>query len=132
VTSIIRFTSRGGHVIADVPPAAFDGHGRRRATASPIPATIVPPNDLARVLTLAPRYRVEAPNSDVDTFVYRSNGHRLLALQLRAAGQEPETVTIDLRGSAARDIATGHDYGHPGRLALTLDPVAPAILELGP
>ncbi len=81
----MRFASRGGHVIADVPPGAFDGHGRRRAPPA-IPATIVPPNDLARVMTLAPRYRVETQG--VDNFMYRSNGRRLLALQLRAAGQK--------------------------------------------
>jgi hypothetical protein len=129
VKAVMRFASRGGHVIADVPPGAFDGHGRRRAPPA-IPATIVPPNDLARVMTLAPRYRVETQG--VDSFVYRSNGRRLLALQLRAAGQKNLAVTVDLHGQAARDIATGHDYGRPERLVLTLDPVAPTILELGP
>ncbi len=132
VKTITRFASLGGRVIADVPPATFDGHGRRREAAPSISATIVSPDDLARVLARAPQYPVEAPNHDVDSFVYRSNGHRLLALQLRAAGQKPETVTVDPRGSAARDIATGQDYGHPGRLVLTLDPVEPAILELSP
>jgi hypothetical protein len=130
--SIARFVSRGGRVVADVAPATFDGHGRRRTAVPPISATIVPPDDLAHILTRAPQFSVEAPDHDVDTFVYRSNGHRLLALQLRAAGQKPETVTVDLRASAARDMSTGHDYGHPGRLVLTLDPIAPSILELDP
>jgi hypothetical protein len=128
--SIARFASLGGQVIADVPPAAFDGHGRRRAAPPSIPVTIVPPNDLGRVLTLKPPYRIDAP--DVDTFTYRSNGRLLLALLRRAAGHGTETVTVDLHGSAARDIATGHDYGHTGNLVMTLDPVAPTILELGP
>ena len=29
----------------------------------------------------------------------------------------------------ARDLVTGHDYGRPA--SLTLDPVAPLLLELG-
>ena len=43
-----------------------------------------------RVLTLAPAFHVEAPNHDVDTYVYRSHGQRLLALQRRTPSETAE------------------------------------------
>ena len=117
------FVAKGGQVIADVPPGAFDGHGRRRI-APHATAAIVAPKHLAKVLTLVPAFQVAAPDNDVETYVYRSQGQRLLALQRREAGSAPETVTVDLNGWQARG------YGRQQRLTLTLDPVTPAILEL--
>jgi hypothetical protein len=126
---IRAFAGKGGRVIADTPPGQFDGHGRRRP-APAIPAAIVAPTDLARVLTQAPAFRVEAPNRDVDSWLFRSRGQRLLALQRRTPGETTETVTVDLHGQQARDLATGRDYGRPARLAVTLDPITPVFLEI--
>ena len=127
--AIAAFANRGGRVIADTPPGLFDGHGRRRDVPS-IAATIVAPGDLARALPLTPAFRVAAPDNDVDTYLFRSRGQRLLALHRRARGTAPESVTLDLNGSHARDVVTGHDYGRPGRVVLTLDPIMPAFVEI--
>jgi hypothetical protein len=117
------FVAKGGQVIADVPPGVFDIHGRRRITPH-APVAIVAPDDLAKVLTLAPAFQVSAPDNDVETYVYRSLGQRLLALQRRKAGLAPESVTVNLNGWQARG------YGRQQRLTLTLGPVTPSILEL--
>ena len=128
--AITAFAAKGGLVIADTPPGQFDGHGRRR-TAPATPAMIVSPGDLPRVLTLAPAFGVEAPANDVETYLFRSRGRRLLAMQRRAPGETPETVTVDLHEWHARDVATEHDYGGQEHLVLTLDPVTPIFLEIG-
>jgi hypothetical protein len=127
---IAAFAAKGGKVIADTPPGQFDWHGRRRTTPN-IPATIVSPETLPQVLTLAPRFRVEAPNNDVETYLFRSLGRWLLALQRRTPGDAPETISVNLVGRHARDIATGRDYGRQDRLVLTPDPITPIFLELG-
>jgi hypothetical protein len=127
--SINAFAALGGKVIADTPPGRFDGHGRR-LPAPLASATIVPPDQLPRVLTLVPAFRVNAPDNDVDLFVYRSRGHRLLALHRHAARDTSETVTLLLNGAHARDIASDHDYGRQERLVLTLDGITPTILEI--
>ncbi len=121
-------TAFRGQVIADVPPGQFDGHARRRV-APPVAATLVPPAGLGRVLTLAPPFRVEAPGSDVDTYLFRSHGRRLLALHRRAPGGAAGPVTVHLKGWRARDLVTDrmHDGGP---LSLTLDPVTPVFLEI--
>ncbi len=128
--AIKAFRARGGQVIADTAPGEFDGHGRR--VAAPMDMPIVPPADLAGVIRVAPAFNVKSPDTDVDRYVYRSRGHQLLALQRRAPGEQPETVMIELKGQRARDVATGHDYGRNDRLALTLDPIAPVLLEIEP
>jgi hypothetical protein len=85
---------------------------------------------LPRTLTLAPAFPVEAPNRDVDSWLFRSHGQSLLALQRRTPEQTTETVTVDLHGHQARDLATGHDYGRPARLTLTIGPVTPQFLAI--
>jgi hypothetical protein len=127
--AIKAFAARGGQVIADIPPGQFDGHGRR-LPAPDASATIVAPSELANVVKLAPAIRAAAPDNDVDTYLYRSHGSWLLALQRREPRTTSETVTVDLNGSRARDIASGHDYGKQARLVLTLDPIAPTFLEI--
>jgi hypothetical protein len=127
--AIAAFAAKGGLVIADTPPGQFDGHGRRRV-APATPTKIVSPADLSRTLTIAPVFRVEAPNNDVDTWLFRSGGRQLLALQSHSPRETPETVTVDLHGRRVRDITADHDYGHQGRLVLTVDPITPTILEI--
>jgi hypothetical protein len=123
IRAIAAFAAKGGQVIADTPPGQFDLHLRRR-TAPSVTVTIVSPATLRQVLTLAPTFRVEAPNNDVDTYLYRYQGHRLLALQQRKPGSAAETLTVDLHGWQARG------YGRQQRLALRLDPITPTVLEL--
>jgi Beta-galactosidase len=127
--AINAFAARGGQVIADTPPGQFDEHGRK-LPAPRVATPIVAPADLAKVLKVTPMFRVEAPDNDVESHVYIAHGQRLLALQRGAAKQTPETVTVELNGSHARDLATGRDYGKPARLMLTLDPITPAFLEI--
>ena len=135
--SIARFIAKGGRVIADTPPGQFDGHGSRRpsppipgANPAAIQATLVAPADLARAVALTPAFPVDAPNRDVDSWLFRSRGQRLLALQRHTPEQTNETVTVDLHGHHARDLATGHDYGRPARLTLTIDPITPEFLAI--
>ena len=123
IRAIAAFAAKGGQVIADTPPGQFDLHLRRR-TAPSVTVTIVSPATLRQVLTLAPTFRVEAPNNDVDTYLYRCHGRRLLALQQRQPTEAPETVTVDLHGWQA------DGYGRQQRLTLTLDPITPIVLEL--
>jgi hypothetical protein len=125
--SIEAFAARGGQVIADTPPGQFDGHGRKRPSPS-LPAMIAPPEGLPNTLKLAPVFAVD--KNDVDTFLYRSRGRQLLALQQRKPGSAPESISVDLHGWQVRDVATGRDYGRPQRVVLTLDPITPSILEL--
>jgi len=128
--AIKAFAARGGQVLADTPPGQFDGHGRRLPEPQVI-ATIVPPNDLATALKLAPAFRVEAQDNDVDSYLFRSRGHRLLALQSHTPRETSENVTVELNGASARDMVTGQDYGKPARLELTLDRITPIFLEIG-
>jgi hypothetical protein len=130
IQAIRAFRGKRGVVIADTPAGLFDGHGRRR-DAPVVPAQIVSPGDLSRVLTLAPAFRVAAPNNDVETYLFRSRGGRMLALHRQTFSGTNEIVSVDLHGWRARDIVTGHDYGRQGHLALTLDPVMPVLLEIG-
>jgi hypothetical protein len=127
--AIAAFRANGGLVIADTQPGQFDGHGKRRNASAGL-ATIAPPGDLPRVLTLAPGFRVDAPNNDVETWLFQSRGQQLLALQRQGPGDAPETVTIGVHGLHARDIASGRDYGRRDRLTVTLDPVTPTLLEI--
>jgi hypothetical protein len=122
IRTVAAFAAKGGQVIADTPPGRFDLHGRRRTPGAP--ATIVPPENLPQVLTLVPTFRVEAPNNDIDTYLYRYHGHRLLALQQHKPDSAPETVAMDLHGWQARG------YARQQRLTLTLDPITPSVLEL--
>jgi hypothetical protein len=91
---------------------------------------LIPPDTLARVLTIAPAYRIEAPDNDVDAYVYRSHERRLLALQSRAVRDTGEIITLVLNGAHARDVVTGRDYGRSKRLTLTIDPITPIFLEI--
>jgi hypothetical protein len=129
IRTIAVFAAKGGHVIADIPPGQFDLHGRQR-TAPVIPVSVVAPPMLPPGLTPAPAFRVEAPDNNVDAYLFRSRGQRLLALQRHTPGEAPETITVELHGWQARDIATDRDYGRQQRLVLTIDPITAIFLEL--
>jgi hypothetical protein len=128
--AINAFAAKGGLVIADTPPGQFDGHGRKRS-APVVAATITAPADLPKVLKVSPIFRVDAPRDDVETYLFRSRGLRMLALQRRAPGETPEAVNVELHGARAINIVTGVDYGRPEHLVLTIDPVTPTFLQIG-
>ena len=128
--SIRRFVAAGGQVIADMPPGAFNGHGRRQ-TPPRLPVTIARPEDLAGIVKLRPAIKVEAPDGDVETYLYNSGNRRFLALHPRALRQTQETVTMHLNGREARDLATGQRYTGAQSVTVTLDLVTPVFLELG-
>ena len=117
VRSIAAFAARGGQVIANVAAGAFDEHGKRRA------APLVEASD-GPLRDIPPKFRVNG----ADTFLFRSNGAFLLALQRKAPGTGADTVTIATNAAAARDLATGRVY-RSGQ-SLTLDPVTPLFLEI--
>src|SRR5580658_337740 len=111
--AIKALAARGGQVVADIPPGQFDGHGRRLPAPS-ASATIVAPADLAQVLKLAPAFPVTAPDNDVDVWLYRSRGKRLLALQRHAPKETP-----------------GNRYARAERIARTRHRVRPGLWQAG-
>ena len=122
IRTIAAFAAKGGQVIADTPPGQFDRHGRRRI-APDVPAAIVSPENLPTVLSWPAAVQVTPTNVEVETYLFRSHGRRLLALQQRNPGSVPESVTVELHGRQP----CGH--GRQQRLTLTLDPITPTILE---
>ena len=80
---------------------------------------------------LTPAFQVESPGRDVDTYLFRSRGKRLLALHRRAPGTAAGPVTVRLNGWRARNLSTGQIHDREGRLTLTLDPITPLFLEIG-
>ena len=129
--SIRRFLAAGGQVIADRPPGEFNSHGRRQ-TPPRLAVTIADPKDLARVVKLRPSIKVEAPDGDVETYMYAAGKRGFLALHPRALRQTPEPVTLHLNGREARDLASGQRYTGGQRVTVTLDPVTPVFLEISP
>jgi len=158
--AIRRFSAAGGMVAADVLPATFDAHGRRRAR-SPLAgifarsglavgrvkgrAIVVPAGDAAGLATAAvragirPRFSVQAPGHDITSYVFRDGADTILALQRTfAAGvageQVPgEQVRVRLPGPRrVKDLLGGRDLGRRGTVTLTLGTVTPAVLRIGP
>ncbi len=125
--AIAAFAAKGGVVIADTPPGQFDAHGRPRPDRS-IPASIVAPAELPGALKLDPAFRVEVTDGNVETWLFRSEGTLMLALQRRTPGDASGLVSVDLKGWRARDIGSGEVYN--GKITLTLDPITPIFLEL--
>lgn len=128
--TIAAFAARGGQVIADTPPGQFDGHGRRRNVAA-VAANIVAPANLPQAVRLQPGFPVQAPDGDVEAYVFGSHGHQLLALQRREPHEPVAAITVRLQGQQARDLVTGRDYGRHRTLHLSLGPVTPIVLDLG-
>jgi hypothetical protein len=155
--AVRRFAAQGGLVIADVPPGAFDGHGRRLPRASltelfpagsagPRPprraAAYLPPGDshaLARALRqhgVVPEIGMETAEGaagDVETFRFRTGGVRLIALQreLSAAAAPRDRVRLTLPHPAwVYDLRRHRPLGRHRRLSLSLEPIGPTILAL--
>ena len=127
--SIARFTADGGIAIADTRPGLFDGHGKLLPVA-PLQVPIVPPAALAAMSPVKARFVVEAPDNDVETWLYQSGPDLLLALHRARASASAETVTVHLNGWRARDLISGLDWPAGDAVTVRLDGVVPLILEL--
>ena len=115
IRSIHAFTARGGKVFADTAPGVFDEHGRRRTT----PPVIVSSSEL----TMKPTFPIDG---EADSYLYRSEGHQMLALRARTQAAMPVPVKVHLGGHSARDIVSGQSVGED----LMLDPIVPIFLEI--
>ena len=129
VRSIAHFAGAGGVVFADTPPGLFDEHGKPRPV-SPLQIRIVPPEEIASQSPVKARFAVDAPDKDVETWMYRAGRQTLLALHRARAAAETETVTLHLGGWRARDLTHGRDLPAVEAVTLHLDGVAPLLLEV--
>jgi len=152
VAEIGAFQARGGVVLADVPPGAFDGHGRRRATPPltiPTPPGVRPdaetesPAGLDSLAGLLRQAQVVPPveafvadgqrAAGVVVQVFSQEGARLVAVQTVQpfAGVGPVTLRWPVV-AAVTDALTGQALGRTDRIMVTLDPVRPTVLRLEP
>jgi hypothetical protein len=133
--AIAGFAHDGGHVIADSQPGRFDAHGKRLATPSVMPAAyrLVAPSDVAALreaLGVVPRAALNS-TSPVESHWYRSRAGMLLALQVAKPAAAPVAVRLTLRAAARlRDVRAGTTYAYGTTFRLTLDPIAPTLLEV--
>jgi hypothetical protein len=126
-----------GAVIGDAPAGLFDQHSRRRDKPLIAP-TLVAPEDadgLMRQLAAAgivPAVVLDA--TDVATYVFRYGGTTILALQRDVASPtESQTVTLHFEHpTELYDLRRQQPVGRAQAITLTLDPVAPTILTIGP
>ncbi len=140
VAAVRAFAAGGGLVLADVPPGAFDEHGRRRP-APPLAdvARLLPgftAADLAAAVAgVTPDVTLLHPDgsavTDVEIRPAASGGLHLLGL-LRDAGPEGgEDVVLTLpRPAFVRDLLTDASAQRTDRLALRLEAARPMILAL--
>lgn len=140
---VARFAAQGRVVIADIVPGAYDGHGRRmpRPILPPDVARMVAPDDSAALggllsgVGVTARVPVRHPDgsnaNDVEAYLYRSAVGSILALQCRQYDRCGREVVLQVpQRTDVRDLRTGQSLGTTGRVALTLDPIMPALLEL--
>ena len=153
VAEIEAFKARGGTVLADTEPGVFDGHGRLR-TAPPaglarMPQAVRPDADpswsasldaLRAVLAaagVAPGVAVQEPGgataSGVEVRRFTNGGVTLVAVHGAYRGAGTRTVELPVPpGAVVHGLGATALARLPGRVALQLDPVAPAILALSP
>jgi hypothetical protein len=135
--AIRDFAIRGGAVVADVQPGVFDAHSRRLAqpllTGSAF--RIVAPEDLrADVVDVAPPVRVEAPDHDVTTHIFRHGAMMIVAVQrdfAQVATNEAVVLVLPRPGTVS-DLRNGRLLGRNERVTVTLDPVSPVVLSIAP
>lgn len=135
--AIRDFAARGGVVIADVQPGEFDGHSRR--LVQPFLEVdvfrIVALEALrAELVDVVPPVRVEAPNHDVTTHIFRHGVTMVVAIQrdfAQASTNEAVVLTLPKPGTVS-DLRSGHSLGRNERVTLTLDTVSPAVLSISP
>ena len=131
------FAALGGRVIADVQPGSFDGHSRRLVQPF-LKSTlfrILPPEALrAELVGVVPPVRVEAPNHDVTTHIFRHGATMVVAIQrdfAQASTDEAVVVTLPKPGTLS-DLRSGHSLGRNDRVTVMLDTVSPAVLSISP
>ena len=133
--AIREFVAAGGTVIADVQPGMFDSHSRRQSMPL-LDATmlrmIAPGNLTLSSLGVTPRVRVEAPNGDVTSHVWRHGNDMIIGVQRDfAPNASYETVVLTLPQPAdVYDLRKKLALGHTDRVVLTLDAVSPALLSV--
>ncbi len=146
--AIDRFAAAGGTVLADIPPGAFDGHGRRRPFLPLAGRVRLLPglSEQALLAALAaagvtPGFTLTRPDGtavhDVEARLRREEGGILLGL-LRdppAAGEafDAEEVVLTLqRPARLRDLLGTAPARVAMRQALRLEATRPALLEVAP
>jgi hypothetical protein len=161
VAAVRGFVARGGIVLADVAPGAFDGHGRQL----PHPALAdlgtkirltdalrrddAPADDVVRALEdagVAAEFSLETPGGapirDVDVRLFRTGTATIIGLQrdLPAAASKADWVPGEARAAVLRlrHPAWLSDMRAPGFAAqgvafpVSLDPVTPTVLAISP
>ena len=141
VAALRRFIAAGGVVLADVPPGAWDEHGRPRAAPPADIAARVPDfgrTTLSAVLAaqgIAPvplRQADGVPLTDVAIRRYVLGDTTLLALQHAQPGVGPAVkVTLGLGGTQwVRDLRDTRPAAQGAEATFLLDPVLPTLLAL--
>jgi hypothetical protein len=129
------FAAAGGTVIADVQPGAFDAHSRRLSQPQLDTAAVrmIAPDQLnLSSLGVTPRVRVEAPDGDVTSHIWRHGTDTIVGVQRDfAPDASRETVVLTLPQQAdVYDLRTKRPLGHTDHVTVALDRVAPALLSV--
>ena len=142
--TIEAFAARGGVVVADTAPGAYDGHGRRLPLPALPPgvARIVPPNDMAAIggiiaqAGVVPGIRVETPDggnaTDVSVYLFRRRDGMIVALERSDAAKAAKDIVLGLPAgvTGVRDLRSGAALRGGNGLKVKLDPIEPTILLL--
>jgi hypothetical protein len=135
--AIRDFAALGGRVIADVPPGSFDGHSRRLVQPflkAGVFRILAPEALRAELVDVVPPVRVEAPNHDVTTHIFRHGATMVVAIQrdfAQASTNEAVVLTLPKPGTVS-DLRSGRSLGRNERVTVTLDAVSPAVLSISP
>jgi len=126
-----------GVVIGDAPAGLFDEHSRRRHAPLVAPTPVAPDDadGLMRHLTAAgvvPVVGLDA--TDVTTYVFRNGETSILALQRDfSPGDTARAVTLSFaQPTEVYDLRRQEPVGRGQIVSVTLDPIAPTILTIGP
>jgi hypothetical protein len=137
VRAIRAFAAGGGTVIADVQPGVFDAHSRRQPRP-PLDTGVlrmIAPSELTlSTLGATPGVRIEAPNADVTSHVWRHGNAVIVGVQRDFASDAAnETVVVTLPQVAdVYDLRNKQTLGRTGRITFTLDTISPALVSITP
>lgn len=149
VAAVNAFRAGGGTVLADTPPAIYDGHGRRRETP-PLPDAKQPeavrplgiesnPGTLTALALLLqeadapPRAAFLGPDGQLATGIearwFRTPRGQVLTIHAARPWGAPPVITLRTPGSAASQVT---DLRRPGPASprIALDGIEPTILLL--
>jgi hypothetical protein len=88
----------------------------------------------ADLVGVEPPVRVEAPNHDVTTHIFRHGATMVVAIQrdfTQASTDEAVVLTLPKPGTLS-DLRSGQSLGRHERMTVTLDTVSPAVLSISP